>query len=231
MEIKRYLVLTFALLLLVALVACVRPASTPPSGEATATTEGDFPLPGTTDDVMSELQKAATQTLMAMQGGGTPQTTPEATQVEGGELVPTATIEVQVEATTEPEVAAPTTTPIPVPSATPGRPATWTLQRGEHPYCIARRFDVNPNELLRASGLSQNSTYYAGMVLTIPQSGNKFPGNRSLQPHPDTYTVVSGDTVYSIACKYGDVDPYAIAAANGLTEPYKISPGQQLHIP
>jgi LysM repeat protein len=228
MEIKRYLVLTFALLLLVALVACVRPASTPTGGEATATTEGDFPLPGTTDDVMSELQKAATQTLMAMQGGGTPQATPP---TEGGELIPTATTAVQVEATTQPEVAAPTSTPIPVPSATPGKPASWTLQRGEHPYCIARRFDVNPDEMLRISGLSRNSTYYAGMVLDIPQSGNKFPGNRSLQPHPDTYTVVSGDTIFSIACKYGDADPYAIAAANGLTEPYKISPGQQLHIP
>ncbi len=227
MEIKRYLILSIALLLVVVLAACERPASTPPSSEATVTAEEGFPIPGTNDDVMSELEKAATQTLMAMQGEGTPQTTP----TTGGEQAPTTTGAAQVEQTAVPTAPAPTSTSIPVPTATPGKPNSWTLQRGEHPYCIARRFDVNPDELLRLSGLSRNSTYYAGMVLKIPQTGNTFPGNRSLQPHPDTYAVVSGDTIYSIACKYGDADPYAIAYANGLSEPYRLSPGQTLQIP
>jgi LysM repeat protein len=118
-----------------------------------------------------------------------------------------------------------------VPSPTPGIPASWTLQKGEHPYCIARRFNVNPDEMLRLNGLSANSTFFGGMVLKIPQTGNPFPANRSLRAHPTTYTVASGDTIYSIACLFGEVDPYAIAAANGLSSPYTLTAGQSLHIP
>ena len=47
-----------------------------------------------------------------------------------------------------------------------------------------------------------------------------------LNPHPDTYTVEAGDTVYSIACFYGDVSPEAIIAVNQLEEPYELTAGQ-----
>lgn len=232
MENKRYLMIAITLVMAFIVAACVRPASESPSENATPTTVGEFPLPGTNDDVMSELEKAATQTLMAMQGGTPVPTEIPPTESSIEEQFPTATLLSQeVQAT----VAAAVVTSAPpaavFPTATPGIPTSWTLQTGEHPYCIARRFNVNPNEMLRLSGLSTNSTYYAGMVLKIPQTGNNFPGNTTLLPHPDTYTVRSGDNIYSIACKYGDADPYAIAAANGLQSPYRISPGQSLQIP
>ncbi len=139
-------------------------------------------------------------------------------------------------------------TPIPEPIGTPtnaepfepavtlapgARPATYTLQKGEWPWCIARRFDVNPNELLRLSGLtiSQAHILAPGTVLTIPQSGS-FPSRRNLLPRPATYTVTSSaETIYGIACKYGDVDPHAIAAANGIDVSAKLTVGQQLQIP
>jgi LysM repeat protein len=233
METKRYLMIAITLVMALLLAACVRPASESPSENATPTTVGDFPLPGTNDDVMSELEKAATQTLMAMQGSGTPIPTEiPPTESSTGEQAPTATLLSQdVQATVAAAAVTGVPTAVSFPTATPGIPTSWTLQAKEFPYCIARRFDVNPNEMLRLSGLSTNSTYYAGMVLKIPQTGNKFPGNTTLLPHPDTYTVRSGDTIYSIACKYGDADPYAIAAANGLASPYHISPGQTLQIP
>jgi LysM repeat protein len=130
-----------------------------------------------------------------------------------------------------PVSAAATSTPIPVPSPTPGIPASWTLQKGEHPYCIARRFNVNPDEMLRLNGLSANSYFYGGMVLKIPQTGNPIPGRTLPASSPHHYTVSSGDTIYSIACLYGDVDPYAIATANGLSSPYTLTAGQSLYIP
>jgi LysM repeat protein len=118
------------------------------------------------------------------------------------------------------------------PTATPGLPTSYTLKKGEFPYCIARRFNVNPSELLRINNLTSTSVYTTGMVLKIPQTGNPFPGNRSLRPHPTTYTVKAGDTVYSIACLFGDVDPEAIAYVNGITSPNKqLSAGTTIDIP
>jgi hypothetical protein len=69
-----------------------------------------------------------------------------------------------------------------------------------------------------------------GETLSIPTSGT-FPGPRALLTHPATYTVFGGETVYSIACRYGDVDPMGIAAANGLSSPYTLSPGATIQIP
>jgi LysM repeat protein len=125
--------------------------------------------------------------------------------------------------------AAPAATSVP-----PGvRPATYTLQKGEFPYCIARRFNVDPTQLLSLSGLTTQQAYNlaAGTVLTIPQSGS-FPGNRALTAHPATYTVASStETIYSVACKYGDVDPNAIATANNISVNATLTVGQQLQIP
>ncbi len=47
---------------------------------------------------------------------------------------------------------------------------------------------------------------------------------------PTSYTVLTGEWVYSIARKFG-VDPQAIIDLNGLVAPYELSPGQSLKIP
>jgi LysM repeat protein len=235
MKTTRILLTLVTLLLVIGLAACERPASRPPTGEASATPEGNFPVPGVTDDVMGQLESFATQTAVAMQGGGASSEAPDApaaptpTPGQAAAVTPEAT----PEPTTAPQVEATTAAPVAVvvATATPGIPSSYTLQKGEHPYCIARRFDVNPDEMLRISGLGRNDSYSPGTVLKVPQSGNPFPANRSLRNHPTTYTVSSGETIYSIACLFGDADPNAIAAANGLTSPYKISSGQELKIP
>lgn len=127
------------------------------------------------------------------------------------------------------------TTPIIiVPTATPGRPASYTLMRGEFPYCIARRFNVNQDELLSMNGLSSANAndLQPGTVLQIPQTGNPFIGERALHPHPGTFTVSTTDeTIYAVACYYGDVDPTQIIAANSLTSPYTLHINQTLSIP
>jgi LysM repeat protein len=122
----------------------------------------------------------------------------------------------------------PTWTPLPPIS----KPSTYTLQKGEFPYCIARRFNVNPQELLSINGLAPGDLYPPSMVLTIPQSGGPVPGDRALHSHPTTYTVPSSDnTIYSVACYFGDVDPAAIANANGISVSADLTTGQQLTIP
>jgi LysM repeat protein len=121
-----------------------------------------------------------------------------------------------------------------VPTATPGRPATYTLMPGEFPYCIARRFNVNQDELLTLNGLTGTNVgdLQAGTPLHIPQTGNPFVGDLALHPHPGTYTVSSAnDTIYSIACYYGNIDPTQIIAANSLVSPYTLHINQTLTIP
>ena len=139
-----------------------------------------------------------------------------------------------------PPTQAPTQAPAasPQPSTRGGRaiPAEYVLHQGEFPYCLARRFDIHPDDLLRANGIDACRSYFApGTRLRIPQNARPFPDGavRSLRPHPTTYTVRgSGETLYSIACLFGDVWPEDIAQANGLPlndEP--LAPGTVLHIP
>ena len=122
-------------------------------------------------------------------------------------------------------------TPTASKTSTPAPGNTYTLQAGEYPYCIARRFNVNPDELLSLNGLNRYRKVSPGMVLQIPQTGHTFPGTRALRPHPATYTVATGDTIYTVACYYGDVEPMAIVTANSLVTPYTLTPGQTLQIP
>jgi LysM repeat protein len=110
-------------------------------------------------------------------------------------------------------------------------PTTNTIQKGEFPFCIARRYNVNQTELLALNGLGLNSQVVTGTTLSIPQTGNPFVTERSLKAHPAQYTVVSGDTIYTIACQFGSIGPDMIILANNLESPYTLTAGQTLQIP
>jgi LysM repeat protein len=238
MKIKHFLLVFLIGSFVIMLSACKLPASSPP--EPTPTTEeGGFPIPGAEQETMGLFETIATQTAMALAGETAPGTTPpapavegQATAAEGEEPAEAPTQEPATEqpaAETQPE--APMEPTFVLPEPTPGLPETYTLQKGEFPYCIARRFDINPTDLLNANGLAVNTQIQPGYVLIIPQSASSWPGERSLQEHPTYYTVRSGETIFSIACEFGDVDPYMIALANELDEPYSISTGETLYIP
>jgi LysM repeat protein len=112
-------------------------------------------------------------------------------------------------------------------------PPTYSLERGEWPMCIARRYNLDPAALLSASGLNFESKPAIGYVLKLPQNTTwpeKF-GSRTIRAHPADRTVVAGETLNTIACSYGDVDPSSIVSENNLEAPYKLSAGQVLHIP
>ncbi|HWS24447.1 MAG TPA: LysM peptidoglycan-binding domain-containing protein [Anaerolineales bacterium] len=139
----------------------------------------------------------------------------------------TATPGMQSAATKVASTQAPPATSVP-----PANPGTYVMKEGEFPYCIARRFDVDPGELMTLNGISPNQTYFPpGTEIKIPTSGNTFPSERSLEVHPTTYSVGYGETLYTIACKFGDVDPNAIAAANGIAVDSELEAGTVLQIP
>jgi len=217
---RRFILLIVSVSLFASLTGCQLSASTPP------------PTSPTVDSAMGTLQaelgNIATQTAAA--GGGA---TPQATQppVSGTESSPAVTPETSPQVTEPPPTEAPTSPPAIVPTPTPGLPTTYQLQKGEFPFCIARRFNLNVSELLSLNGLGLNTVVPVGFTLKIPQTGNKFSGERALKAHPTSYTVQSGDTIYSIACEFGDVDPNAIILANNLSKPYALTPGTTIQIP
>jgi LysM repeat protein len=232
MNTKRILsIVVIVIFAAVLLAACSRSASNAPAAKATAT-KGNFPSLNT--QAVNQQDAIKTQTAIAKQnlnpilGDNTDTPAPQAT------TAPTSRQPV-AQATNTPAPAQPTTAPViaaNIPTVTPGLPATYTLQKGEFPYCIARRFNINPANLLSASGLSSATNYFPeGTKLTIPANPGKFPDGRTLKAHPAKYTVTSGDTIYSIACLYGDVEPWAIAMANNLAAPYTLTAGTVISIP
>jgi LysM repeat protein len=229
-----------SILMLVAITpaGCKWQYSTPPAATNTPLSQNFFTTPIAQTPSMSDVELFGTGTALALIGspvpgaasitpaGVTPQvatntpTPAVALPTTAAGITPTATI----------AVVGPTATLIPSGS----KPASYTLQGGEFPYCIARRFNVDPDELLAASGLTsaQADSLSAGTVLKIPQTGNPFPGNRMWHNHPDTYTVdFSSETISSIACYYGDIDPALLAQTNGLSVGSSLTPGQRLTIP
>jgi LysM repeat protein len=207
---KKFSLIIFAVLVLT-LGACTRAASTASPQTSAATQPADFPQPVATSG-MNIIETAGTQTAIATAGLPVP-------TASGGETQQPPVVVVQ--ATDTPNPNAPSTalpsptvgvpvvnTPVSQPTVQTSKPGSYTLHEGEFPWCIARRFNVDPGELLSLNGLPlDGQTYYAGLTLRIPSSGNPFPGGRSLKTHPASYVVQSGDTIYSIACKFGDVDP------------------------
>ena len=216
--------------------ACNQPYSQPPSVTNTPINPESLfatPIGGPTN--MTDVQNFATGTSLALTGtpasalvtqtplGGTPQTVTETpTPLVALNATSTATLAVSG---TQPSGTLPTSAPV------GSRPPTYELERGEFPYCIARRFDVNPEQLLTANSLTRGDIYYPNLTLTIPASAGPFPPPRALRTHPTTYTATAGQTVYGVACVFGDVYPSAIAAANNILESSVLTAGQQLSIP
>jgi LysM repeat protein len=235
-------VASMMMLIAVILSACRTPYSTPPAATNTpinATSLFETPINQTPGITMSDVANFGTSTALAL--SGTPQAiptqtlsvdTPIGTQDIGATATPTALGSPNPAATLSTStatLAVSGTLPTSVPVGQ--RPASYTLQRGEFPYCIARRFDVDPDALLSLNGLSSGNIYYPNLTLRIPQSGS-FPGTRALRNHPTTYTVASSsETIYGIACLFGDVDPSAIAQANNVSPGAALTAGQQLSIP
>jgi LysM repeat protein len=217
-------------LIVIGLASCQLPASNGP--QSTSETNDGFPIPGNTATPGGiNVSIFATQTAQARSRVVIPTSNtnpyPPATSViplitaTPSELIPTATSVLNTPAAQVTYV-----------TATPGGPpATYTLAEGEFIYCIARRFNVDVNELLTLNGLTLDSLLSPGTELKIPQTGDPFIGTRVLHEHPTTYKVQTDDTLNRIACYFGDVSPDMIALQNGLTSYTDLPVGKTLVIP
>jgi LysM repeat protein len=95
------------------------------------------------------------------------------------------------------------------------------VQRGETLSSIASRYGTTAQAIARANGLRNANYIYAGQRLTIPT------GSAGSTATGSTHVVRRGDTLFSIARRYGTTVS-AIVRANGLANANYIYAGQRL---
>ena len=219
---KKSIVLLIAVTILsLMLASCYRPASTPPPIPKVATSESAFPQSTSQGQSMNEIL-SATQTAAAAAGGVQATAVPKVKPTKAPTAKPAQSSDENNDNSSGSSYQ---------PNTNPQRPQSYTLQAGEWPICIARRYDLDVSSLLALNGLSMDSRPASGTTLRIPQSGTWNSGSRSWHSHPTTYTVRVGDNINTVACYFGDLLPEDVVGANNLASPYTLTSGQTLTIP
>lgn len=196
----------------------------------------------------------------------TPEASPEAGEVDGTQSDTQATMDAvrsailtqtaqASEPVTDMTIVAPEESGTPVitgtpPTATPEATSLvgvteYTVVPGDWIWKIARKYYVDPQDIIDLNDLASPSQIQPGLVLKIPGPA---PVEASETPSPTititvtgtpgttpeaggtVHVVQPGEWIWQIARIYG-VDPQDIIDANGLTDPSQLSVGQELVIP
>ena len=101
------------------------------------------------------------------------------------------------------------------------------VARGDTLWAIARRYGVGVDAIVAANAIQNPDVLVVGQALAIPPRSTAPPPP---PPAPARYIVVAGDSLWSIAQRFGTTVA-AIAAANNIVDPSRIDVGQVLLIP
>lgn len=107
---------------------------------------------------------------------------------------------------------------------TTGQTTTYTVVAGDTLAAIARRYGTTIDELVRLNNIANPNVLSLGQQLIVPVAGGTSTGQGQ------TYVVQKGDTLLSIARRFG-VTVAQLQSANNITNPDRIYPGQVLVIP
>jgi lysozyme len=97
---------------------------------------------------------------------------------------------------------------------------TYTVKAGDTLSGIASKYGTTYQVLASYNGISDPNKIFVGQTIKIPTNGSNTT---------KTYTVQKGDTLSSIASKYGTTYQ-KIAKDNNISDPNRIYPGQKLII-
>lgn len=96
---------------------------------------------------------------------------------------------------------------------------SYTVVAGDNLSSIASRFNTTVDTICKLNNISNPNLIYPGQVLKLSEGVNSAV----------YYTVKAGDSLSAIAAVYGTTYQ-AIAALNGISDPNKIYPGQNLRV-
>ena len=106
---------------------------------------------------------------------------------------------------------------------------TYTVKSGDTLSGIATRHGVTVNQLKQWNGLTSNNIKI-GQKLKLNSSSSASSASASSSGDYSTYTVKSGDSLYSIAKNYSGVSAQDIMNFNGMSSS-NIKPGMKIKIP
>lgn len=114
-----------------------------------------------------------------------------------------------------------------------GGTGVYVVQAGDTLGTIARRFDTTVAQLVQLNNLTNPDRIAVGQKLIVPAAGSAVPAagtTPTTAGQGQKYVVQRGDTLLSIARRFG-VTVKQLQAANNITNPDRIYPGQVLTIP
>ena len=110
-------------------------------------------------------------------------------------------------------------------------PIIYTVKAGDNLWNISRKYGVSVEAIISVNNLKEKDLLSLGQKLEIPAIGGGISkSNQKQEPTIVTYTVVKGDTLWSISRRY-DVNMSTIISANNLKEISRLSIGQKLKLP
>jgi len=110
-------------------------------------------------------------------------------------------------------------------------PIVYTVKAGDSLWNISRKYGVSVEAIIEVNNLRDKDLLSLSQKLEIPAIGGGVSNsNQKQEPIIVTYTVVKGDTLWSISQRY-DVKMSSIISTNNLKEISRLSIGQEFKIP
>ena len=120
------------------------------------------------------------------------------------------------------------------PTSASAKTTTYTVQAGDSLTSVARKYDTTVSDLAALNGLSVNDGLITNQKLKVPAGVTPKIEKTSERPtknnQPVKYTIQSGDSLTSVANKYG-IGIDELAAANNLSTDAGLIRGRTLTIP